>query len=105
MSYDGALASLTDASVAAARGDLRKRGAAILKAVMIVGALQESLNVAEGGAVAAELDRLYNYASGRLLDVTLKQDETALAEVHTLLTGLRDAWHQIATREQLQCTS
>lgn len=34
---------------------------------------------------------------GRLLDVTAKKDEAALAEVHKLLTTLREAWTQIAS--------
>lgn len=98
MLYDGALASLTEARVASGPGDARKRSAAVSKALRIVCTLQETLNLAEGGSVAAELDRLYSYASQRLLDVTVKKDLTAIAEVHKLLTGLRDAWHQIATQ-------
>lgn len=98
MLYDGVLASVNEASVAAARGDVRARGAAVSKALSIVAALQENLNLRDGGAVAAELDRLYTYASRRLLDVTLKQDLSALGEVHKLLGGVRDAWHQIATQ-------
>ena len=46
--------------------------------------------------MAVELDRLYTYASQRLLDVTMKKDLTALSEVHKLLTEIRDAWQQIA---------
>lgn len=97
LSYDGVLSSLSEASAAAARGDLRRRGAAVSKALAIICSLQESLNVAEGGAIAAELDRLYTYASRRLLEVTSKHDVSGLQEVHKLMSGLRDAWHQIAT--------
>ena len=98
MLYDGALASLAQASAAAAHGDTRQRGAAISKTLSIVGTLQENLNLEEGGAIAAELDRLYDYVKGRLLDVTLKRDPDGLAEIQALLAGLRDAWHQIATQ-------
>jgi flagellar secretion chaperone FliS len=98
MLYDGALASLSDARAATASGDARKRGAAVAKALAIICSLQETLNLNDGGAVATELDRLYNYASQRLLDVTVKDDVGAIGEVHKLLAGLRDAWHQIATQ-------
>ena len=104
MLYDGALASLTEARSAEARGDARKRSAAVSKTLAIICSLQETLNLDEGGMVAAELDRLYSYASQRLLDVTVKKDLAAISEVHKLLTGLRDAWHQIAT-QQLQTTA
>ena len=99
MLYDGALTRLTEAAAAAARGDLHARGTAISKALAIISALQETLNVQAGGTVAEELDRLYTYASHRLLDVTLKQDVSGIHEVHRLLSGLRDAWQQIAQAE------
>jgi flagellar protein FliS len=105
MLYDGALASLTQASDAAARGDVRQRSAAVSKTLSIVGALQENLNLSAGGAVAAELDRLYDYMTTRLLDVTVRQDVTGLAETYRLLSGLRDAWHQIATQPQQAASS
>ena len=104
MLYDGALASITEARTAAASGDARTRVAAVSKALAIVCSLQETLNLNDGGAVAAELDRLYNYVTRRLLDVSTKQDLSALAEVHKLLTGLRDAWNQIAV-QQLQTSA
>ena len=69
MLYDGALASVMQARDAAARGDVRQRGAAVSKALSIVGALRETLNLSDGGTVAAELDRLYDYVTRRLLDV------------------------------------
>jgi flagellar protein FliS len=99
MLYDGALTRLTEAAAAGARGDLHARGTAISKALAIISALQETLNVQAGGTVAEELDRLYTYASHRLLDVTLKQDVSGIHEVHRLLSGLRDAWQQIAQAE------
>lgn len=98
MLYDGALASITEARTAAAQGERRKRAAAVSKALTIICTLQETLNLEEGGHVASELDRLYTYASQRLLDVTVKQDLTALSEVHKLLSSVRDAWHQIAAQ-------
>jgi len=100
MMYDGVLGSLSEGATAAARRDLAARAAAVSKSLAIIGALQSTLNLQDGGPVAAELDRLYTYASQRLIDVTLKQDISGLTEVHRLLTTVRDAWHQIA-KEQL----
>ena len=100
MLYDAALASLVQARDAAAQGDIRQRGASVSKTLSIVGGLQENLNLSEGGAVASELDRLYDYIIGRLIDVTVRDDTPALTEVHKLLSGLREAWHQIASQRQ-----
>src|SRR4030095_13745198 len=50
-----------------------------------------------GGAWGAELDGLYRYISGRLLDVTVKRDATAVDETYKLMSTLREAWAQAAT--------
>ena len=99
MLYDGALSSLSEASAAAARGDVATRAAGVSRSLTIIGALQSTLNVQEGGAVALELDRLYTYATQRLIDVTTKKDSTALTEVHKLLSTIREAWDHIAKEQ------
>jgi flagellar protein FliS len=58
----------------------------------IIGELQNTLNVQQGGPVAEELDRLYSYLTTRLVDVSAKNDGAALDEVCRLLTTLREAW-------------
>ena len=99
MLYDGVLSSLSEGIAAAERGDLITRAAAVSHSLSIIGALQSTLNVQEGGAVALELDRIYTYATQRLIDVTTKQDLKALTEVHKLLSTIRDAWQQIAKEQ------
>ena len=99
--YDRAIAGLTEARQAAARGDIRARSTAVSKSLAIICALRETLNLDEGGVVAEELDRLYDYATYRLLQVNTSQDLTALTEVHKLLEMLRGAWQQIASQPAL----
>ena len=99
MLYDGVLSSLSEAAAAAARGDVATRAAGVSRSLTIIGALQSTLNVQEGGAVALELDRLYTYATQRLIDVTTKKDSTALTEVHKLLSTIREAWDHIAKEQ------
>jgi flagellar secretion chaperone FliS len=96
MLYDGALRFVGEAAEAQAARQIAKRARAISRAIAILGELQSTLNVKEGGEVAKELDKLYAYMQGRLLDVTMRQDAAALAEVKKLLTTLRDAWSQVA---------
>lgn len=98
MLYDGALRFLDDAADAAARGDLRTRARAISRVLAIVGELQNTLDIEKGGAIADQLDDLYTYITSRLLDVTLKQDLTAIDEARKLLTPIRDAWSEITTQ-------
>jgi flagellar protein FliS len=96
MLYDGALRFLNDARDAHQAKDLIRRGCAVSRAMAIVAELQNTLNLREGGAVGAELDRLYTYISGRLVAVNATGDAAALDEVSKLLTTVRDAWQQIA---------
>jgi flagellar protein FliS len=96
MLYDGALRFVGQARAAMARQDVAARGEAIGRALTIVAELQNTLNVDDGGAIAQELDRLYTYINLRLLDVTAKQDATALDDVEKVLVTLRDGWAQIA---------
>jgi flagellar secretion chaperone FliS len=97
MLYDGALRFVAEAAEAHAKRNIAARARAISKTIAILGELQSTLNVKEGGDVAKELDKLYTYIQGRLLDVSMKQDAAALAETQKLLTTLRDGWAQIAS--------
>ena len=96
MLYDGVLRYLGDARDAIDRRDVTARAEAVSKALAILTELQGTLNMSDGGKVAEDLDRLYGYVIGRMLDVTAKQDVAAIDEVRKLLTPLRDSWAQIA---------
>jgi flagellar protein FliS len=96
MLYDGALGLLARAREAVARGDLPNRAKAVSRALEILAALQGTLNFAEGGQIARDLDRLYAYMTTRLVDSTVKRDASALDEVSRLLSTLRSAWAEIA---------
>lgn len=96
MLYDGALASLIQARDALARKDMATKRRAMSKALSIVGHLQSTLDMDQGQAVAAELDRLYLYVTERLLEANMQGTTDPLDESIKLLTTLRDAWSQVA---------
>jgi len=96
MLYDGALRFVAEARRAVARNDIPARAAAIDRTLAIVGQLQSTLDLEQGGQIAQELDRLYAYINSRLLDVTMRKDTRALDDVQKVLTTLRDGWVQIA---------
>lgn len=96
--YDGALRFLADAERAMAASDLPARGTAISKALAIVNQLQSTLDLAKGGAVAEELDRLYDYVQDRLLRVTRDHDGVALADAQRVLGSLAEGWRTVATQ-------
>ena len=87
-----------EAREAIVKNDVRARTTSVSRALAIIGELQNTLNLKDGGEVGRELDRLYSYMSARLLDVTGKADDDAAKEVQKLLTTLRDGWSQIASQ-------
>jgi flagellar secretion chaperone FliS len=96
MLYDGALQSLSGARDAIERGNIPARRDAISRALSIISELQSTLNLEEGGTVAASLDELYEFSSRRLLDAAMKNDVTPIDEVSRVFTTLRNAWQTIA---------
>lgn len=93
MLYDGALRFVGQAQGAT---DKRVRTRAVSRAIAIITELQNTLNLKQGGDVAAELDRLYSFLHGRLLDATMKGDADAFDEVRKVLVTLRDGWSEMA---------
>lgn len=96
MLFDGALEAIRQAQAHLAAGRVAEKGQALGKAVRILEeGLKASLDVDSGGALARQLAALYDYATLRLLQANLRNDGAALAEVSSLLEGLRDAWARI----------
>ncbi len=98
MLLDGALEKLSTAEGCLRRGEVSGKGENISWAISIVGGLQGSLNLDEGGEIASNLDDLYNYMTRRLMEANVENDVTKLAEVATLLNNIRDGWKGIAQK-------
>jgi flagellar protein FliS len=96
MLYDGALRFLQQTVDAMQRGDLVAKRDSLSRAMAIVTELHGMLDVEQGGEVAASLDSLYVYMMERLTIANQQRDPAPVAEVMRLMTGLRDAWSQIA---------
>ncbi len=67
----------------------------VLRAQEIIRELNVSLNMAEGGAFADNLRRLYDYLDNRLMESNLKKESSGIREVIQRLGVLRDAWAQM----------
>ena len=69
---------------------------ALSRAMAIVAELHGMLDLEQGGEVAASLDSLYTYMIERLTTANQQRDPAMVLEVMRLMTGLREAWSQIA---------
>lgn len=86
--------------LAAARGHLEQgrigpKGEALTRAVAIVDTLNAALDLGGGGEIAANLRRLYDYATRRLTEANLANDAAALDEVAGLLREVKSGWDAI----------
>ena len=65
------------------------------RALTILYGLQSSLNFEEGGEIANNLFRLYEYSRQQLLNTTQFENVTGLKAAIESLDVIRDAWHQL----------
>lgn len=94
MLYDSALMRLEIAEEAIDDGRLDTAHTAMIKAQAIVDELNLTLDIERGGRIAENLRDLYLYCSGRLIEANIAKDVTILAEVTTVLQGMRDVWNE-----------
>ncbi len=78
------------------RGQIALKGELLGKAIAIIGGLRESIDHQQGGELAANLDRLYEYMMGRLVEANVRNDESPLQEVAELLRNVKEGWDAIA---------
>ena len=64
------------------------------RALTILYGLQSSLNFEEGGEIANNLFRLYEYSRQQLLKTTQSENSTGLKAAIESLDVIRDAWRQ-----------
>ncbi|MDD4906632.1 MAG: flagellar export chaperone FliS [Methylobacter tundripaludum] len=95
MLMDGFLARVNAAKGAMDRSDLELKSVYISRAVAIVGGLNEAVDLEKGGEIAANLSRLYNYMTTRLLQASRENDEAILDEVASLMREIKGAWDAI----------
>jgi len=94
--YEGALAALAKAKSHMARNEFAGKSAAISNAVAIINdGLRASLDLTQGGEIAANLDALYDYMSQQLLIANIKNKPELIDEVGKLLYELKGAWEAI----------
>lgn len=96
--WDRLLRDLAEAEQALRAGDLYGASTGLLHAQDIVFELRATLRVDawQGGPA---LDALYAYVGERLVQANVHKDPAVVAECTSLLTPLRDAFHEAAARE------
>jgi len=98
--YRTALTRIAEAKGSIERGEIGKKGEQIGKALAIVEGLLMSLDNEQGGEIAENLTRLYDYMARHLVRANLENDAAALDEISGLIRELRDGWEAIPVEHQ-----
>jgi len=75
--------------------DVVAKGKAMGKAVRLIGQLDASLNMEQGGQIAENLHNLYLYMLGRLTTANVHNDARVVVEVADLMRKIKTGWDQI----------
>lgn len=92
---DGACDQISMARGHMDRQETARKGEAIRRAQGMIDGLRASLDHEQGGDIATNLDKLYDYMNRRLVEANLKDAPELLEEVGGLLGEIRSAWQQI----------
>jgi flagellar secretion chaperone FliS len=95
MLLDGGIEKVRAARLALQRGAIADKGANVSWAISIIDGLRASLNLEQGGQLAASLDNLYDYMVRTLLEANLHNDSTRLDIVESLMLEIRAGWKGI----------
>ena len=95
MLFDGLIESLAAARGHIQHGAIGEKSKCIARASRIVLGLQGALDFDKGGDLANNLNELYSYVTRRLLYVNARNDLEALAEIHGLMSEIRQAWEAV----------
>lgn len=95
MLFNGLQEKLAVAKGAITRKDHAEKGAALGKAIDIVGYLQGCLDVEKGGELAANLDSLYDYMTERLFKASASNDPSIVDELQGIGGRIQESWDAI----------
>lgn len=97
MLYDGILRFNKLAQKAIEGNDVEGRNNYINRSLAIIGELGTTLNMSEGGEVARNLSRLYEFSTAQLTGANMKNDRTAIESVNRVIGELKAGWEAIAS--------
>lgn len=101
MLLDGALGALAKAKGSIERGDIEERTKQFNKASEIVVGLKGSLDLEQGGEVAANLDALYDYMLRMIMQANSQNDEGKAQEVMSLMLEIKQGWSEMPNEIQI----
>lgn len=101
MLLDGAMGALAKSKGAIERGEIEERTNHLNKASEIVVGLKGSLDLEQGGEVAANLDALYDYMLRTIMLANSQNDTDKVQEVMDLMLEIKQGWAEMPNEIQI----
>jgi flagellar protein FliS len=95
--YEQAIRSLKQAAVYIEQKDLEGKRRSLDNVLGVLQHLQTSLDMRQGGEIAVELRRIYQYISNKVLEASVQLKTDPLQEAVQLLSTLLESWQNIAS--------
>ena len=95
MLLDGAISRILSAKASLKQKNIAKKGEQIGNAISIIEGLRASLDFKVGGELSENLDALYEYIAGILLQANIQDDVALLDEAGKLLSEIKMGWDAI----------
>lgn len=93
--YEQALEDLRHAMAALVKGEIELRTRSINHAIVVIGQLQASLDLEQGGKVAQNLERFYQLIRQGLMAAQFEQSARILEEQISHLLLVHEAWLEV----------
>lgn len=102
MLYEGVLRFNKCAQKAIEEKNIAARNNFINRSLAIISELSNALNMEEGGEIAGNLARLYDFATEQLMRANMRNNPAPLDVVNRIMTELKAGWEAIATDRAAQ---
>lgn len=99
MMYDGVIRFNRSAEMAIKENNIEARNNFINRSLAIISELSNSLNMEEGGEIARNLSRLYDFAARTLTQANMKNDPKSIDSVTRVIAELKAGWESIAAEK------
>jgi flagellar biosynthetic protein FliS len=97
--YEQMIDDMRQVSLAIEKNDIQRRTDRIQHIILLVGHLQSSLDFANGGKVAKDLDNFYNHLRQNVVQVQFRPAQRRVAQIITDLLAVRAAWIEVERAE------
>ena len=94
--YDGAISSMKLAQEGIVALNFHDKARFLDRALRVVGELSASLNMEEGGVIAKDLQRVYEYIQFEVTQANLKNEPGPLEGPIRCMSAIRESWQELA---------